>query len=315
MSREAVAVVPPDLDGVRADRVVAVLFDLTRSEARRAVDEGRVRCGGTAVTPSQRLAAGDSVLAELAGPEPALVPTEVAFEVAYEDEALLVVNKPPGVVVHPGAGTGAGTLVSGLVHRYPELGDMADARWGLVHRLDKDTSGVLIVARTAPVHRALQDDLRARRVARTYVALVAGAPEASRGTVDAPLGRDPRHPTRVALVAGGRPARTHYSRLAVWDDAALLEVALETGRTHQIRVHLASIGSPVIGDRTYGGRRGAHRADPGRQWLHALRVGFVHPVGGHPVVVEAPPPRDLLAALAVLGPPAAGAVPPWPGGV
>ncbi len=311
MSRKARARVPVDLDGVRADRVVAVLFDLTRSEARRAVDEGRVRCGEQSVAPSQRLGAGDVVDAELLDAEPALVPTEVAFEVVYEDEALLVVNKPPGIVVHPGAGTGAGTLVAGLVHRYPELAELADDRWGLVHRLDRDTSGVLIVARTAPVLRSLQDALRARRIARTYVALVAGVPSTARGTIDAPLGRDPQHPTRVALVAGGRPARTHYRRLAAWADAALLEVALETGRTHQIRVHLASIGYPVIGDRTYGGRRRTHRADPGRQWLHALRIGFTHPIDGHPVIVEAAPPADLRSSLDMLGPPASGEAPGW----
>jgi 23S rRNA pseudouridine1911/1915/1917 synthase len=314
MSRTARARVPVDLDGVRADRVVAVLFDLTRSEARRAVDEGRVRCGERPIAPSQRLTAGEVLDAELTGPAPALVPTEVVFDVVYEDEALLVVDKPPGVVVHPGAGTGAATLVAGLVHRYPELADLEDVRWGLVHRLDRDTSGVLLVARTEAVLRTLQDALREREIARTYVALVAGVPASARGTIDAPLGRDPRHPTKVALVAGGRPARTHYRRLAAWDDAALLEVALETGRTHQIRVHLASIGFPVIGDRTYGGRRRTHRADAGRQWLHALRVGFVHPVDGHPVVVEAAPPTDLLATLEVLGSPASGHVPHWPDG-
>lgn len=313
MSRKARARVPAHLDGVRADRIVAVVFDLTRSEARRAVDEGRVRCGEQPVAPAQRLAAGEVVDAELTDPGPALVPAEVAFEVVYEDEALLVVDKPPGVVVHPGAGTGGGTLVAGLVHRYPELAGLADVRWGLVHRLDRDTSGVLIVARSEPVLRSLQDALRARRIARTYLALVAGVPSTARGTIDAPLGRDPHHPTKIALVAGGRPARTHYRRLAAWEDAALVEVALETGRTHQIRVHLASIGFPVIGDRTYGGRRRTHRADPGRQWLHALRVGFDHPVDDHPVVVETAPPADLRAALDILGAPTSGEVPRWDG--
>ena len=312
MTRRAAAEVPSDLGGVRADRVTAVLFDLTRGEARRAVDEGRVRYAGEDVAPSQRLQAGSVIEIELDDPKPPLVPTAVAFDVVYEDEFLLVVDKPPGVVVHPGAGTDDATLVAGLAHRYPELLGMEEARWGLVHRLDRDTSGVLLVARSADVHVALQDDLKARRIARTYVALVHGVPETARGTIDAPLGRDPQHPTRVALVAGGRPARTHYTRAASWQDTALLEVALETGRTHQIRVHLGSIGYPVIGDRSYGDRRSSHRADPGRQWLHALRIEFSHPVLGDTLVVEAAPASDLLASLEVLGMPAAGAVPRWP---
>ena len=306
------ATVTSELAGVRADRVVAILFGLTRTEARRTVDEGRVRCGDSPVTARQRLAVDTVIVARLTEPGPTLVATEVPFAVVHEDEAVLVVDKPPGVVVHPGAGTGtAPTMVAGLVHRYPELAGMEGDRWGLVHRLDRDTSGVLLVARTPAVHAVLQEQLRQRRVARTYVALVGGVVDAARGTIDAPLGRDPRRPTRVALAPAGRNARTHYARLATWDDATLLEVTLETGRTHQIRVHLASIGHPVIGDRTYGSRRGMHRADPGRQWLHALRIGFAHPADGHAVLVEAAPPPDLLASLAVLGDPVFGQVPPW----
>jgi len=298
--------IPDELGGVRADRVVAVLCEISRAEARRAVDNGRVRLDGAAISASQPLAAGDLIVVELIDPPPLMVPTAVDFDVVYTDDDFLVVAKPAGVVVHPGAGTTEPTLVAGLVHRFPELGELADARWGLVHRLDRDTSGALLVARNAETHKALQDELRARHIARTYLALVHGVPESAKGTIDAPLGRDPHHPTRMALVQGGRPARTHFTLAASWGDAALLEVALETGRTHQIRVHLASIGHAVIGDRTYAGRRAAHRADPGRQWLHAVRIGFVHPTSGQPVAVEADPPPDLMASLAALGPPRAG---------
>lgn len=201
------------------------------------------------------------------------------------------------------------TLVEGLVHRYPELGELADHRWGLVHRLDRDTSGLLVVGRSAAAFQTLQEALRVRAVGRTYLALVAGAPDGARGTIDAPIGRDPHQPTRMAVLAAGRPSRTHFRRLASWDDATLLEVRLETGRTHQIRVHFASIGHPVVGDRTYGGRRATHRADPGRQWLHATRLQFVHPVSGDPIDVVSEIPPDLRSTLEALGPPDAGELP------
>ncbi|NIT98487.1 MAG: RluA family pseudouridine synthase, partial [Actinobacteria bacterium] len=195
----------------------------------------------------------------------------------------------------------------------PDLAGLEKYRWGLVHRLDRDTSGLLLVARSAATFELLQEELRLRRIERTYLALVEGIPEGGRGTVDAPIGRDPHHPTRMALVGDGRPARTHFRRIAAWRDAALLEVHLETGRTHQIRVHLASIGHPVVGDRAYGGRRGRHRGDPGRQWLHASRLVFGHPVDGRSVQVSSTPPDDLRAGIAALAEPEIGAVPDWGG--
>ncbi len=312
MSSAAVtAVVPADLDGVRADRAVAVIFDVTRAVARRLVETGDVHDAGRTLTPAQRLTAGTVLTATLPEPQPALVPAAVAFGVVFEDEAVIVVAKPAGLVVHPGAGTPEPTLVAGLVHRFPDLAGLEQHRWGLVHRLDRDTSGLLVVARSVSAFDRLQEELRLRRIERSYLALVEGTPDGGRGTVDAPIGRDPHHPTRMALVRDGRPARTHFRRLAAWSDATLLDVQLETGRTHQIRVHLASIGHPVVGDRMYGGRRGRHRADAGRQWLHAARLAFAHPVDGRSIEVTSSPPEDLRAAIAGLGEPDAGAVPDW----
>ncbi len=311
-TNETHAEVPQDLDGVRADRVVAVLCALPRAEARRIIDQGDVTVDGRGVAPAERLNAGSVVVALIPPREPQLAPEPVEFGVCYLDPEVIVVDKPPGLVVHPGAGTRTTTtLVAGLVHRFPELGDLDEQRWGLVHRLDRDTSGLLMVGRTVNAFHHLQHELRQRRIERVYLTLVDGVPEAARGTVDAPIGRDPDNPVRMAVVRDGRPARSHYRRLAAWDDAALLEVRLETGRTHQIRVHLASIGHPVVGDGVYDRRRRRSVADPGRQWLHAARLAFVHPSSGERVEVTAPLPADLLASLPSLGEPTAGSIPVW----
>ncbi len=228
----------------------------------------------------------------------------------FEDEHLVVVEKPAGVVVHPGAGTFTGTLAGGLLARYPDLVGVGDeGRWGIVHRLDRETSGLLVVARTATAHRALRRQLSARRMGRHYLALVHGAPPLPTGTVDAPIGRAPGTPRRMAVRADGRPARSHYRLQAGWEEPrlSLLEITLESGRTHQVRVHLASIGLPVVGDRVYG-RRGPPEVDPGRVWLHAVRLAFEHPVTREPLLVEAPLPAELRTSLAALGPPATGQV-------
>jgi 23S rRNA pseudouridine1911/1915/1917 synthase len=220
----------------------------------------------------------------------------------WEDADVVVVDKPPGLVVHPGAGQGEGTLVNGLLARHPELAGVGEAhRPGIVHRLDRDTSGLLVVALTPAAYTALVIALGERRVERRYAALVWGVPEAPRGVIDAPIGRSPRQPTRQAVVAGGRPARTRYEMRVRYDqpaDLALLGCRLETGRTHQIRVHLASIGHPVVGDREYGGQRDALSVP--RVFLHAEHLAFDHPVTGEALAFDSPLPPDLAAVLAGL---------------
>ena len=302
--------VPPSLAGARADKIVAAALELSRSDARRIFDDGGVVTDGERVAPSERLSEGTALEVRWAVPDDSLQPMEVAFEVAYVDDDVIVVDKPPGVVVHPGAGRTAGTLVNGLVHRFPELLALGEGdRWGLVHRLDRDTSGLLMVGRSADAARSLRDSLRERRVTRRYLAMVLGDVPSATGTIDAPIGRDPRNPTRMAVVHLGKPARTHYERLATWDDVALLGVRLDTGRTHQIRVHLASIDHPVVGDPVYG-RPGGTAADAGRVWLHATRLVFPHPATATAVTVESALPSDLAASLDRLGPPVGGEWPP-----
>jgi len=216
----------------------------------------------------------------------------------------VVVAKPAGLVVHPGPGHAHGTLVHGLLERFPEIATVGDpARPGIVHRLDRDTSGLLVVARTAEAYTGLVGALAARDVDRRYLALVAGELASPRGVVDAPIGRSTRQRTRMAVREAGRPARTGYEVRAAWPAAgvSLLECRLETGRTHQIRVHLAAIGHPVVGDGAYGGRR--LDDGPSRPFLHAFALGFAHPVDGRPLAFEDPLPGDLAAALDALGPP------------
>lgn len=289
--------VPASLDGERVDKVLAELLDLSRAHASLVMGEG-VEVDGTPVKRSDRVRVGQVIRCTPPGSQPGLVAEEVGFDVLYEDDDVVVVDKPAGVVVHPGSGRTSGTLAAGLLHRYPELeGVGAEERWGLVHRLDKDTSGAVLVARNQAAHDQLLGALRRREVERTYTALVEGSMGAPTGTVDAPVGRDPSQPTRRAVIHGGKPARTHYEVVRYLDDSdvSLLDVSLETGRTHQIRVHLAAIGHPVVGDRTYGASR-ADLAAP-RTFLHAKRLRFSHPRTGESIEVEAPLPPDLRSVL------------------
>ena len=303
-------VVPDDLAGHRTDLVLARLAGLSRSRARRAIEEGRVRVDGRPARVRAPVPAGAVVEAELGEEEPPASPDpSVPFVERYVDDAVIVVDKPPGVVVHPGAGVRGSTLVDGLLARHPELGDLgAERRHGLVHRIDRDTSGLLLVARTPAAFDRLQDALRRRAIGRRYLALVHGVVSSATGTIEAPIGADPRNPTRRAVRADGKAAVSHYRRLATWDrpPRTLLEVRLETGRTHQIRVHLDAIGHPIVGDRTYG--RGGP-GDPGRTFLHAAVLVFSHPATGEEITVAAPLPDDLRSALASLGLPDRGAVP------
>ncbi len=307
MAERATVVVTDDLAGVRPDRALAVLAGISRSMAQRLISDGQVLVGEAVVDRSTRLRAGDSLAYPVPKVSEQLTPEPVDFLLVYDDGEVLVVDKPPGLVVHPGAGHRAGTLVHGLIHRYPELAALGEEhRWGLVHRLDRDTSGVLLVARTAASHEFLQAELKARRVGRSYLALVNGRLEAATGTIDAPIGRDRARPTRMAVVNDGRPARTHFRRLAEWDESSLISLELETGRTHQIRVHLASIGHAVVGDVTYGRSRRVS-GDPGRIWLHASEIRFPT-IDGTEQAARADLPDDLVRSLAELGEPNDGSV-------
>ncbi|HIE21903.1 MAG TPA: RluA family pseudouridine synthase [Acidimicrobiia bacterium] len=292
-------VVPEELEGSRADRALSVLLKVSRSVARDLVERG-VTVDGTPARPGQRVTAG-SVLETPVPDEPEAFEAEpVAFDVLYEDDDVIVVDKPAGVVVHPGAGQTRGTLVAGLLYRFPELSGVGVAgRWGLVHRLDKDTSGVLLVARTSSAFETLGEQMRRREITRVYQALAQGVFDAPTGTIDAPIGRHPTHPMRQAIIPGGRPARTHFEVEREYRDpeCSLLTVTLETGRTHQIRVHLAAIGHPVVGDRVYGA---SSDLDVPRIFLHARRAEFTHPTTGETVIVEAPLPDDLERVLAFL---------------
>lgn len=250
--------------------------------------------------PADRVRAGDRIEVVIPpGVPTALEPEPIPLAVVYEDEHLLVVDKPAGMTVHPGAGRQTGTLVHAVLAHCPDMdGIGGEHRPGIVHRLDKDTSGLLVVAKNDAALRRLQAELQARRVRRGYVALVDGSVARTEGTVDAPIGRDPRHRTRMAVVASGRRAVTHYRVMERLPGATLLDVQLETGRTHQIRVHCAHIGHPVVGDPVY-----ARRPNPWgmrRQALHARRLAFAHPASGHAMMFDAPLPPDLEAALGLL---------------
>jgi 23S rRNA pseudouridine1911/1915/1917 synthase len=265
----------------------------SRAAAERLLAQNAVLVDGEARAKSHRLEGGEEVVFAPTEPERALEPEEVPLRIAYEDEHLLVVDKPAGIVVHPAPGHATGTLVHGLLDRLG--GGEEPERPGIVHRLDRDTSGLLVVARTEEAYRGLQELVRNRGLERRYKALVRGRPQSWRGRIEAPIGRDRHEPTRMSLDTDTpRDAITHFEVDQLLDGHALLDVRLETGRTHQIRVHLAAIELPVVGDSVYGVR------DPElkRQFLHAWRLAFPHPLTGEPVEVESPLPPDLQVALA-----------------
>ncbi|MGO9456828.1 MAG: RluA family pseudouridine synthase [Acidimicrobiales bacterium] len=301
--------VPALLRGVRIDRAVSMLTGVTRSVAAGLVAEGKVRVDG-AVATTRSLPLEGAVLSVEVPPAADRTPPAdraVAFAVVFEDEQVVVVDKPAGLVVHPGAGRTSGTLVSGLLARYPDLGRPSvvwdPGRPGIVHRLDRGTSGLLAVARTDAAYRSLVAQLGARTVSRRYLALVAGHVAEDRGAVEAPIGRSTRTPTRMAVSAQGREARTTYRVLARHDHplpSTLLALTLDTGRTHQIRVHLAAIGHPVVGDDRYGGpgRVGGSLLAPGRLFLHAAELGFDHPVTAERLSFSSPLPDDLAGLVA-----------------
>jgi 23S rRNA pseudouridine1911/1915/1917 synthase len=299
-------VVPAALEGERLDRLVAMVSGASRAAVAELIRAGGVRVDGEVVTTrSRRLAAGERVegdVAELGAPAAALVgDATIEVPIVYVDDDLVVVDKPAGLVVHPGAGHANGTLVQGLLARYPAIATVGDpTRPGIVHRLDKGTSGLLVVARSPLAYAALVRELAEHRVVRQYEALVWGHPEPRRGAVDAPIGRSNREPTRMTVNRSGKPARTFYEVIDTYDDpvaVARLECRLETGRTHQIRVHLAAIGHPVVGDARYAGPRPGVVARLDRPWLHAAALELTHPVTGAELAFTSPLPADLQAVL------------------
>jgi 23S rRNA pseudouridine1911/1915/1917 synthase len=285
--------VPDDAAGGRLDRFLASLEEVgSRAAAERLIETGAVTVDGRSRPKSHKLAAGQTVSFPAVEPVMSeLVPQEMDIPVLYRDDHLLVVDKPAGLLVHPVPGYGGPTLVHGLLH---EIGGEGP-RPGIVHRLDRDTSGLLVVARDDRTLARLQSLLRRRRIHRSYSALVRGRPASRRGTIEAPIGRDRRDPTRVSLDSDvAKPAVTHFTIAELCPARTLLDVELETGRTHQIRVHLAAIGCPVVGDRVYG-----HGPELGldRQFLHAARLRIPHPWSGEQIDVRSPLPPDLAAAL------------------
>lgn len=303
MTEASDLVVPETLSGERVDRAVALLTGLTRQQVANLIAEGGVRIDGQVVTTrSRRVSTGDALhvdSVDVADATPQADP-DVPVTVVHEDANVIVVDKQPGLVVHPGAGSPTGTLVNGLLARYPEIATVGDAgRPGIVHRLDRGTSGLLVVARTASAYESLVEQMSGRTADRRYTALVLGTVEHDQGMVDAAIGRHPREPTRMAVTADGREARTRYevrARFATPLPATLVDCKLETGRTHQIRVHLSAIGHPVIGDARYGGRRAVLAID--RPFLHAHHLAFDSPSTGKRVSFDAPLPTDLHDVLA-----------------
>ena len=290
--------VPDEAAGERLDRFLSRLPELSsRAAAERIVTAGGVRVDGRAVAKSHRLEGGEELELELPAAERSLEPEPMELRVAYEDEHLLVVDKPAGVVVHPAPGHATGTLVHGLLALDAAGGDAE--RPGLVHRLDRDTSGLIVVARSEPAHERLRALVRRRALEREYLALVRGRPRSRRGRIEAPIGRDRRDPLRHSLDTDSpRDAVTHFELAELLREHALLAVRLETGRTHQIRVHLAAIDLPVAGDPVYGVKGDLGLA---RQFLHATRLAFPHPLTGERVETTSPLPRDLKTALARAG--------------
>lgn len=301
--------VPDSLDGERVDRLVAMLTGCSRAEAAALVTSGNVEVGGRVITRSAHRVHTGEVVSLLADPvQPPLEVTadaDVDFGVLYVDDDIIVIDKPAGLVVHPGPGHKGGTLVHGLLAKFPELSPSGGEpvgqpeRPGLVHRLDRGTSGLLVVARNAHAYQDLVAQLTDHSVERVYTGLVWGHPRHASGMIDAPIGRSRRDPLKMTVAEDGRPARTRYRVDETYENpapASLLTCWLETGRTHQIRVHLSSIGHPVVGDNRYGGdRRGISSARP---VLHARRLSFRHPGTGEQVEFESPFPADLAAVIA-----------------
>ncbi len=308
-SSPRVLIVDAEGAGSRLDVWLSDSLELSRTRVAFLTQDGRIRLNGTIPRKSEIVSEGDSIEVELPVPRPATAePEPLPLEIVYEDDHLLIVDKPPGMVVHPAPGHPSGTMVNALLFHAKGLSSLGGAlRPGIVHRLDQDTSGLLVVAKDDSTHRALSESLTQRTVRRLYVAAAWGHLPKSHIRVDEPIGRDPRDRKKMGVVEGGRRAVTRARVQERWPAAELLDVALETGRTHQIRVHLAHLGHPVVGDDTYGAgwERGMGGPDRGwakelarrtpRQFLHATKLGFAHPMSGKAMKFRSPLPPDLEA--------------------
>lgn len=302
--------IPPDLIGQRLDQAAAALFpEFSRAQLQQWIKVGELKVDGRCAKPKERVLGGESLLLEtLCTAVGDWQPENISLKVVHEDEDFLIIDKPSGLVVHPGAGNPSGTLLNALLHHYPQQQNLPRA--GIVHRLDKETSGLMVVARTPRGQHSLTAQLSARSLTRIYEAVVQGNPKAG-GVVDKPIGRHPRVRTRMAVVErGGKPAVTHFRIVHHYPHHAHLRIQLETGRTHQIRVHMADLGYPLVGDPVYGGRL---KVPPGaspqlvatlqgfrRQALHATGLSLVHPVSGETLSWSAPLQDDFCRLLAAL---------------
>jgi len=300
--------VPDGLDGMRLDQAISRMFGLSRTGAADLIDAGDVAVDGAPRGKSDRLKAGSwlevTLPAPAAPPPTEIIPQEVTgLSVIYADDDIAIVDKPVGVAAHPSPGWTGPTVIGGVAalgHRVSTSG--AAERQGVVHRLDVGTTGLMVVAKSERAYSALKRAFKEREVDKRYHAIVQGHPDPSRGTIDAPIDRHPSSDWKWAVVSGGRPSVTHYDTIEAFPAASLLDVRLETGRTHQIRVHFSALRHPCVGDLTYGADPTlAARLELTRQWLHAKRLGFVHPGTGEYVEFESPYPDDLARALELLG--------------
>jgi 23S rRNA pseudouridine1911/1915/1917 synthase len=295
--------IQPEQVGLRLDRfLVSVLQEISRSSAQQLISDGLVLVNGKASKASYALRLGDTVQAlqtTISAPLTSVKPLAFPLDIIYEDADLLVINKAPGMVVHPAPGHYEDTLVNALVARYPELQQAeGDMRPGIVHRLDRDTSGLLIVAKNVQTQAALIEMMKQHAVVKRYLTLVEGVVALDQGSIDAPIGRDPRNRQQMAITAKeSREARTHFRVLQRFARHTLLLIQLETGRTHQIRVHLQAIGHPVVGDTVYGSKNARKGIALHRQFLHACQLELTHPTTGEKLVLEAPLPDDLQTIL------------------
>lgn len=285
-----------DTAGVRLDRYIADNSEISRSFAARLAEEGKITVNGKAADKKSKLKAGDEIIIEIPEPETLEAqPQDIPIDIVYEDDYVIVVNKPQGMVVHPAPGNPDGTLVNGLLYHCSLSSINGVIRPGIVHRIDKDTSGLLIVAKTNEAHEALSAQLKERKALRKYNCLVNGNIKEDSGTIDKPVGRHPLDRKKMAVIAGGRDAVTHFNVLERFGRYTLIECVLETGRTHQIRVHMASIGHSIVGDPVYGIKKERFRTNG--QLLHARTVGFTHPVTGELMEFSSELPPYFTAIL------------------